>query len=103
VSAIIHRFPARPHADTGSGAAFFAGFHQARRGRCAEDYRRVLTRLMAAGVTGSEAIAEALNAEPIYTPHGTAWDAAAVERLLGFLRHRGRAPLVAPAPTPRMP
>ncbi len=53
---------------------------------------------MAAGVTSSAAIAAALNAELIDTPHGTAWDGAAIERLLGFLRHGGRAPL-----TPRLP
>ena len=95
MSAILHHLPARPRA---AGAPRADGSCRAGCARGPEDYRRVLTRLMAAGVTGGGAIAAALNAERIRTPRGTAWDAAAVERLLGFLRHGGRAPLA-----PRLP
>jgi uncharacterized protein YjiS (DUF1127 family) len=54
----------------------------------AADYRAAVEGLLAAGVTSHEAIAAALNAEPLYTPPGTAWDGAAVGRLLRFLRLR---------------
>jgi hypothetical protein len=75
--ATVHRFPSRPLARDGSETS-----------PRATDYRAAVERLLAAGVTGSAAIAAALNAEPLYTPPGTAWDGAAVERLLGFLRLR---------------
>ena len=75
--ATVHRFPSRPLAD-----------NRAATGRRVADYRAAVEGLLAAGVTGHEAIAAALNAEPLYTPPGTAWDGAAVERLLGFLRLR---------------
>jgi hypothetical protein len=80
--ATVHRLPPHPPARDGSGTS-----------PRATDYRAAVERLLAAGVTGSAAIAAALNAEPLYTPPGTAWDGAAVERLLGFLRLRpsGRA------------
>jgi hypothetical protein len=60
------------------------------------DYRAAVEELLAAGVTGHAALAAALNADPRYTPPGTAWDGAAVERLLRSLRLRpsGRAPTV---------
>ena len=75
--ATAHRLPSRPLARDGSGTS-----------PRATDYRAAVERLLAAGVTGSEAIAAALNADPLYTPPSTAWDGAAVERLLGFLRLR---------------
>jgi hypothetical protein len=70
-----HRFPARPLAR--------GGIETSRR---AADYRAAVERLLAAGVTGHAALAAALNADPRYTPPGRAWDGAAVERLLRFLR-----------------
>ena len=59
--ATVHRLPLRPLARDGSET-----------NPRATDYRAAVERLLAAGVTGSAAIAAALNAEPLYTPPGTA-------------------------------
>ena len=85
--ATVHRFPSRPPARDGAAT-----------GHRVADYRAAVEGLLAAGITGHEAIAAALNAEPLYTPPGTAWDGAAVGRLLGFLRLRpsGRHAMAAP-------
>ncbi len=78
MSAIIYPFPARPRP---TGARLLESFRQARRSRSPKDYRLLIGRLMAAGVTGDGVLAEVLNLSAIHTPDGAAWDGAAVRRL----------------------
>jgi hypothetical protein len=87
--ATAHRLPARPLARGGTETS-----------RHAADYRAAVERLLAAGVTGSEAIAAALNASAVHTPPGTAWDGPAVARLLAFLRRRPPGRAAAPSARP---
>jgi hypothetical protein len=78
VSAIIYPFPERPRP---TGACLLESFRQTRRSRSPKDYRLLIGRLMAAGVTGDGMIADVLNLGAIRTPQGTTWDGAAVRRL----------------------
>jgi hypothetical protein len=72
-------------------------------GRRVADYRAAIEELLAAGVSSNEAIAAALNVEPLYTPPETAWDSAAIEHLLRFLRLRSAGRVTAAPGVPYRP